>query len=109
MPDKLDDATRTYTVWNEAGDVVEQRPYNARENEELDARLAAQRIIDAREQDRVTVREIITALQAEKDRVDVVIAKTNAQITPNDTKDVARAAKRIADAAISLARFVKDL
>ena len=37
------------------------------------------------------------------------LVKANNQITGADTKDVARAAKRIADAAIDLARHVKDL
>lgn len=62
----------------------------------------------ARAASRAAVKAIITDLQAEKARADAVIAKTTAQITGADTKDVARAAKRIADAAIDLARFVQD-
>lgn len=49
---------------------------------------------------------IIEDLKVEKDRLQVVIDKANAQIGPADTKDVARAAKRIADAAIDLAKYV---
>ena len=61
-----------------------------------------------REAARVAIRAIVNDLQAEKDRCDVVLAKTAAQITGGDTKDVARAAKRIADAAIDLAKFLRD-
>ena len=48
-------------------------------------------------------------LQAEKARAQVVIDKPNNTITGGDTKDVARAAKRIADATIDLAKFVKNM
>lgn len=68
--------------------------------------IAARAARAARETTRVAVKAIITDLQAEKARVDAVIAKSNATITGADTKDVARAAKRIADAAIDLARYV---
>ena len=77
------------------------RPWNAAETAERAAR-------EARIADRAKVKAIITELQAEKVRADAVIAKANNTITGGDTKDVARAAKRIADAAIDLARFVKD-
>lgn len=79
------------------------------------AELAAQAKEKAREAARVEreatsakVKAIIADLQAEKVRAQAVIDKTNASITGADTKDVARAAKRIADAAIDLARFVRD-
>lgn len=55
------------------------------------------------------VKLIVTDLQAEKARVQPIIDKANNQITAADTKDVARAAKRIADAAIDLAKVVKEL
>lgn len=61
-----------------------------------------------REATRAKVKAIIADLQAEKVRAQAVIDKTNASITGADTKDVARAAKRIADSAIDLARFVQD-
>ena len=79
------------------------------------AELAAQAKEEAREAARVEreatrakVKAIIADLRAEKVRAQAVIDKTNASITGADTKDVARAAKRIADAAIDLARFVQD-
>ena len=75
------------------------RPWTAEE-------LAVQAAAAQYEADRLTVRAIITDLQAEKARAQAVIDKTNANITGGDTKDVARAAKRIADAAIDLARYV---
>ena len=55
---------------------------------------------------RLTVRAIIHDLQAEKARAQEVIDSTTA--TAEDRKS-ARAARRIADAVIDLARFVKDL
>ncbi len=78
------------------------RPWTA---EQLAARQAAA----DRKANRAAVKAIITDLQAEKARCDVVIAKPNNTITGADTKDVARAGKRIADAAIELARFVRDM
>ena len=55
--------------------------------------------------DRLAVRAIITDLQAEKARAQVII---DAADSTKHEKNAARAAKRIADAAIDLARFVKD-
>lgn len=75
------------------------RPWTAEE-------LAAQAAAAQYEADRLTVKAIITDLRAEKARAQVVIDKANNAITGADTKDVARAAKRIADAAIDLARYV---
>jgi len=77
------------------------RPWNADEIAAREARIQ-------REATRTAVKAIITDLKAEKTRAQTVIDKTNATITGADTKEVARAAKRIADAAIDLARFVKD-
>ena len=104
----FDDTTRTVTTYNAAGQVTSTRPYTTAENTAADAAAAAEAERLAREADRATVKAIITDLKAEKARAQVVIDKTNASITGADTKDVARAAKRIADAAIDLARFVKD-
>ena len=83
-------------------EVWTSRPWTAEE-------LASQAAIFEREQTRVTIKAIVTDLKAEKARAQSVIDKTNATITAADTKDVARAAKRIADATIDLARFVKDM
>jgi hypothetical protein len=68
--------------------------------------IAAEEAAAALTATRAAVKLIITDLQAEKTRCDVVIAKANNTVTGADTKDVARAAKRIADAAIDLARLV---
>ena len=78
------------------------RPWTA---DELAAQAAAARY----EADRLTVRQIITDLQSEKARAQAVIDTPNATIKTNPAPyvvDVARAAKRIADAAIDLARYV---
>lgn len=109
LRERWDDATRTYTAWDANGVQTSTRPYNSAENAAADAAVAAAAIAAARATNRAAVRLIITDLQAEKDRMDPVIAKTNAQIGPADTKDVARSARRIADAAIELARFVQDV
>lgn len=106
-----DDTTRTFSAWNIDGTAVPgtPRPYTVEENTRADAEAAESAEQAAHEAQRIIVRAIITDLQDEKTRVDAVIAKSNAQITGGDTKDVARAAKRIADAAIDLARLVKDV
>ena len=85
------------------------RDYTLEENEEADRAAALATVGAEREATRAAVQLIITDLKLEKDRMDPVLAKTPAQITGGDTKDVARAAKRIADAAIELARFVQDM
>jgi hypothetical protein len=105
-----DPATRTVTTYDETGAVVDQRPYTAEENAaaDLDAAQAAEAAEHQATADRVAL--IIDELQAEKDRVQVTIDTPNATINAspaNYVKDNARAAKRIADAAIDLAKFVR--
>lgn len=102
-----DDESKTYTDFRVTPAAV--RPYTAAEQLEADARAAAATARATREAARAAVKLVITDLQAEKARVQAVIDKTNATITGADTKDVARAAKRIADAAIDLARLVQDM
>ena len=71
--------------------------------------LAAKAEQAANEALRATVKAIINDLRAEKARAQTVIDTPNATINTSPAphiKDVARAAKRIADAAIDLARFV---
>ena len=78
------------------------RPWTAEE-------LAAKAEQAANEALRATVKVIINDLRAEKARAQTVIDTPNATINTSPAphiKDVARAAKRIADAAIDLARFV---
>ena len=78
------------------------RPWTAEE-------LAARAETAAYEAQRLTVKAIITDLRAEKTRAQAVIDTPNATIKTNPAPyvvDVARAAKRIADAAIDLARYV---
>ena len=78
------------------------RPWTAEELTARDAQAAS-------EAQRLTVKAIITDLRAEKTRAQAVIDTPNATIKTNPAPyivDVARAAKRIADAAIDLARYV---
>lgn len=106
-PRPADTATDTYDpAYAVTGSSVTQswtpRPWTAEE-------LAAQAEAAAYEARRLTVKAIIADLQAEKTRAQAVIGTPNATIKTNPAPyvvDVARAAKRIADAAIDLARYV---
>ena len=116
LVERADPITRTVTYWDEDGVLIPSieeapnpRPYTPEENAAADAAALVEAARLAREETRLAVKAIITDLQAEKARCDVVIAKPNNTITGADTKDVARAGKRIADAAIELARFVRDM
>ena len=109
MIESHDHAARTVTTYDESGAVTSTRPYTADENAAADAALAEAAALAQRNADRLTVRAIITDLQAEKARAQAVIDTPNATIKSNPApyvNDVARAAKRIADAAIDLARYV---
>ena len=102
-----DDTARTVTDYTTDPPTV--RPYTAQENAAADAAAAAQAEASAYEAQRILVKAIITDLRAEKARAQVVIDATNATINNSPAsyiKDTARAAKRIADAAIDLARYV---
>lgn len=104
-PKPADTATDTYDkrsvelISGIPTEVWHSRPWTA---EEL-ANIAA---IADRETTRTAIKAIVTDLQAEKARAQEVIDSVAA--TANEKK-VARAAKRIADATIDLARFVKDM
>ena len=103
------DTTRIVTTYDEAGAVASTRPYTVDENATADAELSAKAEQAANEALRDTVKAIINDLRAEKARAQTVIDTPNATINTSPAphiKDVARAAKRIADAAIDLARFV---
>ena len=109
MIESHDHAARTVTTYDESGAVTGSRPYTADETAAADAALAEAAALAQRNADRLTVRAIITDLQAEKARAQAVIDTPNATIKSNPApyvNDVARAAKRIADAAIDLARYV---
>ena len=104
-----DDTTRTVTAYDESGAVTATRPYTADENAAADAAVAQAAAQAQYEAQRLTVRQIITDLQAEKARAQAVIDTPNSTIKTNPAPyvvDVARAAKRIAGAAIDLARYV---
>ena len=109
LRERRDDTTRTVTTYDATGAVTSTRPYTASENAAADQTAIQEQARLAYEATRQAIKAIVTDLQAEKDRVQVVLDKTNANITAADTKNVARAAKRIADATIDLARFVKDM
>lgn len=101
---------RTYHEYDEQGEEILARPYNAEENAVADVsavQAAQQASLDS---SRAAVKLIITDLQTEKARVQPVIDLQNsATVTTSQIKDVAKATKRVADAAIELARFVQDM
>ena len=105
LRDATDEQTYDWSIELVDGLPVETwtpRPWTADE-------LAAQAAAAQYEADRLTVRQIVTDLKAEKARAQAVIDTPNATIKSNPAPyvvDVARAAKRIADAAIDLARYV---
>lgn len=109
LVESADDTTRTVTTYGPDGEVTGTRPYTDDENAAADA-ADAQAAADAEHtatHDRVQA--IVEDLKAEKARVQVTIDTPNATINASPAgyvKDNARAAKRIADAAIDLAKFV---
>jgi hypothetical protein len=104
-----DDVERLYHTYDEAGvEILPPRAFTPEENLVADANQAREAAESAYKVRKAAVKLIVTDLVAEKNRVQLVIDKANASITGGDTKDVARAAKRIADAAIDLARLLTD-
>jgi len=112
-----DDVSRTVTYYRDdgvlrptapGGEAPNPRLYTPDENDDADARAAEFEQETLITTLRSGIDQVITDLQTEKARVQPVIDKTNAQITPGDTKDVARAAKRIADAVIDALRIIKN-
>lgn len=54
---------------------------------------------------RAQVGDSLTALRASTDSLQAVVGKTNAQIGPGDTKDVARECRRVARQVLALSRL----
>jgi hypothetical protein len=105
-----DDTTRQVTVYEADGKtvIVPTRPYTVDENELADD-AAAVKAAETSARNRVAaVKLVVTDLQAEKTRVQRIIDTDNALLKVGDVKDVARAAKRIADAAIDIARLLTE-
>lgn len=107
--ERFNDDTRTVDTLDEAGDVVSTRPYTDDENATAD-QTAAQPAIDAEHAaTKSRIKQIITDLQAEKDRAQAVLDTANATINSSPAKyvkDGAQSNKRIADACIDLAKYV---
>jgi len=107
--ERFDDATRSVDTLDIDGKVLSTRPYTVEENAAADQRVAQAALDSEHAATHERVKAIITELQAEKARVQSAIDATNATINASPAgfiKDNARAAKRIADAAIDLAKFV---
>lgn len=111
-----DDVTRQVTYWDDFGLLITStpeapnpRPYTPDEIALIAASNDANLAREARRQQRTLVSAMIADLQLEKDRVQPIIDKLNADLTLSDIKAVARAVKRIADADIDLAKFIKDM
>jgi len=103
---RWDDTARVRTEWDKDGTQTDQQPYTTEENAAADQRAIEEQARLAYEQTRQAIKAIVTDLKAEKDRAQAVIDNANAT---SREKDLGRACKRIADAAIDLARFVKDM
>ena len=104
-PDPIDGGTHESSVQLVDGLPVRVWTWRAWTAEELAAREDAA----ANEAQRLLVKAIITDLRAEKARAQGVIDAANSTINASPAsyiKDTARAAKRIADATIDLARYV---
>lgn len=85
---------------------TQTREFDADELLLVDEILAAEQARLAREANRNAVKLIVDDLRLEKDRAQTVIDNVNS--TPRE-KDLARSVKRIADATIELAKFVRDM
>lgn len=86
-----DDATRTYTAYDEAGVPIVERPYTAEENAVADADAAAN-VLAA---NKVTVDQRLAEHFTE---IQTLVATTNAEINDNpaaEIKKVARAVRRL--------------
>lgn len=103
---RWDRAARAVVDYDPAGVEVARRPFTTEENAAADAESARAAAQSQHEADRAKVCAIIADLRAEKGRAQAVIDDPNA--TPRE-RDLGRAVKRIADAAIDLARFVREI
>lgn len=66
---RWDDSARTYTEWDEAGQVIESRPYTTEENAEADLRATA----EAEESNKRTIEsQAVTALTSNRAYLDIV-------------------------------------
>lgn len=101
-----DEGDLTRIEYDESGAVVSTRTFETVEALWAEFQVEQAAVATELATRRAAVKLVITDLQAEKTRCQTVIDKTNANITAGDTKDVARAAKRIADAAIDIARLL---
>ncbi|GAB3048724.1 hypothetical protein GCM10027053_03850 [Intrasporangium mesophilum] len=81
-----DDTARTYTDFSTEADTV--RPYTAQENARADAEASAA----SADVNRATIEQALADALA---GLDVIIAKTPAQVTGSDTKELARDLRRV--------------
>jgi hypothetical protein len=98
LTDLWDDDTRTYTRWDDAGAVVETRPYTEQENQAADAAAAAHA-------ERVNESATSQKLQRDMDAIQAILDQTNADLRD----DPARAIKDLAHATRRLIRRVENL
>jgi len=98
---------RTYTDFRTDPDTT--RPYTAAENAQADAAVEQAAAAEEHAETEDRVKAIVEDLKAEKARVQPAIDATNAAVNSSPAsyvKDNARAIKRVADAAIDLAKYV---
>lgn len=98
-----DDFSRIYTRYSQEGEILEQRPYTAEESVVLDKAAAnRQTLNDQLEADLAVLLSSIETLKA-------IYSKTNAEIGPKDTKDVARETRRVARSLVRVVRLLTGL
>jgi hypothetical protein len=98
LVERWDDDTRTYTRWDDAGGVVETRPYTDEENRAADAAAAARA-------ERANESATSQKLQRDMDAIQAILDQTNADLRD----DPARAIKDLAHATRRLIRRVENL
>lgn len=95
------DSLRMVQVFDDNRALLSSRAYTPAENAEANARAVTAAEDAAREAARVAVKAIVADLKLEKDRVQPIIDTGS-----GDLLKLARAIKRVADAAIDLAKLV---
>lgn len=99
---EYDDDLRLVTIRDSTGIVIQQRPYTVEENSTADAK---QTLVTNETTLTVDAKTTIVTLQQSTIALQAIIDKTNANIGPADTKDLAREVKTIARQVLRLTRL----
>jgi hypothetical protein len=97
LREQWDDATRTYTAWDENGEQTEQRPYTAEENAQADAAATAAT-------ETANKSTIETNLEQDYANMQAIKAQSNADLRADPSQEI----KQIADAVRRLTRMALE-